>query len=1528
MKKIILLWVTVFLVMTLDTEIVLAQRQLEKLDHGTLAIKVSSGVYVNWRIPGTEWHGISYNLYRDGTKLNSSPITGASNYLDESGNLNSTYYVRPIVKEIEQAADDTVRVWANSYFDIPVRDLEGNYELNDASVGDLDGDGNYEIIVKRIPFDISLESVFMPLIEAYRMDGTFLWAIDLGPNQINTTQINFAVYDLDGDGRSEVAIKTSEGTIDGTGVKIGDVNGDGITNYRSTATDANIIDGPEFLSVYEGKTGKELVRTDYIGRDPLTQWGEPGLGTYPLAHRASSTMMAIVYIDGKTPSLVICRGIYYRTKMVAFNFRDGSLSELWKFDNAECPPEYRGQGNHNLSVADVDQDGRDEIIYGSMTIDHDGKGLYGTGLGHGDALHVTDINPDRQGLEVWQAHETSTGGTYRDARTGEIMQQYVANRDMGRACAGDITAEYRGLEMWGATECPLYSATGENIGLSPWPVNFMIWWDGDLLREFLDHNWQGNDLGAGIGTISKYDGTQAGVNLLTANGTYTNNYTKGNPCLSADILGDWREEVIWRTTDNKNMRIYTTTIPTDYRIYTLMHDPQYRIAIAWQNNSYNQPPHPGFYLADGMDSVPPPPMTKAKLLWNTGNTWDTGVSANWLINGTSSVFQNGDDVLFDISGANSAPIVINEVLTPSAVTVWSPGDYTFSGTGMLSGKTGLLKSGSGKLTLNNENDFTGYTSIWEGSLVVNGSLLNSTVNVKRFAKIGGKGILGKGLTGENSGELIVGDDGIADTLKVSGFLKELGNVTNHFDLSGDSSGISRKNDILLVDGDLDFSGENIFQINRIEDSLQAGNYTLIKYSGSFSGKTSDIKIKGIPGVPYILMDSLHSIILKIRGVRSPAQLTWKGFENNIWNLAKNMNWLNAGFPDWFVANDEVLFDNSGAYRSDIELVGTLPVNKIHVNAGINYSFNGTGTIGGSGSLVKEGEGKLIINNVNDYTGATVINQGTLEIRELKNGGYPSAVGASGSSPENLVIDGGTLSISGSETTTDRGITMGPSGGTLSITNQSIGTRFNGQITGFGKLIKEGYGLLTLGSSNNYSGGTNISKGTIKLGTEEATIHGLGSGPVTISNATLSMLDNRSSYTDNCDWDIIVPPSANAYLNLDSRCSLTGTLTGSGTLNLYIPYIRSELLGDWSGFEGKIDATAYRDGGTFIVGNTKGFPKASLMLRDNVTAIFRKTSNVTIEIGELSGTSLSKLGAGGEGNSTITWRIGGKNTNAVFAGIICNEQFKNSGAKAAIIKTGSGTWKLTNDNTYTGNTVIEDGTLLVNNLTGSGTGTGQLTVNAGATLGGTGSVSGTVTILPSAVLSPGDNNIGTFTVNNSLTFSASSYLAFDLNSGNKTSDLLKVKGNLKLDGYLYITNYGPGDFKPGDSFKIFDAALCSGQFQDIIPSSPGKGLKWDTTELASTGYLNIALETDVLQLSSDPGIRVFPNPVNDSLHIEFGKLYNTIEFQIESLDGKKIKMAGLKSESRTTIDVSNLKSGTYILKIKLDGNSFTWMIIKI
>ncbi|WP_426451162.1 rhamnogalacturonan lyase [Paenibacillus sp. S-38] len=708
--------------------------QLEYLDRGLVAASTSQGVFLSWRLRAGEvtgasasgLTGASFNVYRDGKKVAS--VTDSTNHLDAAGSASSRYEVAAVVNGREVDRSDAVSPWAQAYFDLKLnKPADGvtpvgeayTYSANDMSVGDVDGDGQYEFFVKWDPSnskDVSqVGYTGQTYIDCYRFDGTLLYRIDLGVNiRAGAHYTDFMVYDFDGDGKAEVMFKTAPGTqvhkYDSQGtvtsstyitmpredLKAGYRNTDdyrlskqgyyehvvdmfmnwhkheevvagnwpatleecfgipkkydyplsradaqSLTDYfmdvyapsRSArnnlrAFEGFILSGPEYLSVFNGATGDELQTIPYKpGRgDDGLMWGDYAMGRIEPGNRVDRFLAGVAYLDGKKPYAVLARGYYTRSTLISYSWDGKQLKEHWNVDSGWVPmtnpfndgphgrdgrdPVYgtlTTQGAHTLSAADVDGDGAQEIVYGSATIDNDGKLLYSSmdvmpegsavpgttaRLGHGDALHVTDIDPDHPGQEIFMVHE---GGTYapygyalKDAKTGKVIYGGYTGKDTGRGMVGDVDPSRRGLETWAVG---LWTAQGEKIDTTAPGTNMNIKWAADMTTQIVN---------GAIEATPSIDDWKRG-RLLTAEGTRTNNYTKGNPGLVADIFGDWREELLVRTADSSAIRIYLSTEVTNRKLYTLMHDPQYRVEVARQNTGYNQPAYTSFYFASDTD---------------------------------------------------------------------------------------------------------------------------------------------------------------------------------------------------------------------------------------------------------------------------------------------------------------------------------------------------------------------------------------------------------------------------------------------------------------------------------------------------------------------------------------------------------------------------------------------------------------------------------------------------------------------------------------------------------------------------------------------------------------------------------------------------------------------------------------------------------------------------------------------------------------------------------------------------------------
>ncbi len=587
-----------------------ANKQIERLNRGAVAIASGNGVFVSWRQLATDAAGTTFNVYRDGIKITATPLN-ALNFSDSVGNAGNQYAVRAVVSGVEQAASQfgAGATWAQPYRSIPVQAPAGGttpdgvaytYELNDGSPADLDGDGTYEIVVKWQPTNAKDNSqsgyTGNTYLDAYQLDGTRLWRINLGKNiRAGAHYTTFLAYDFDGDGKAEVMAKTADGTVDGQGTTIGSASAD----YRSSA--GYILTGPEFLTVFNGQTGAAMKTVNYLpARGTVSSWGDS------YGNRVDRFLGGVANLDGARPSAVFSRGYYTRAVIAAWDWRNGNLTSRWVFDTDAAGSAARGQGAHWFATGDADGDGKDDIVYGAATIGSNGQLLYATGLGHGDALHFGKFDPNRSGQQIYMVHESpgsygANGSGMHDAATGALLWGASgSNTDVGRGVCFDIDPNHAGAECW-ASRGGLRTVTGTQLSTSaPGSMNFGVWWDGDLLRE---------PLGSTI--VQKWNPATSSMNNLLDLGAYggaTNNGTKATPVLTADLFGDWREEIVVRNSSNTALLVFSTAIPTSTRITTLMHNPQYRSQVAGQNAGYNQPPHPSFYLGNGATSFPQEPV--------------------------------------------------------------------------------------------------------------------------------------------------------------------------------------------------------------------------------------------------------------------------------------------------------------------------------------------------------------------------------------------------------------------------------------------------------------------------------------------------------------------------------------------------------------------------------------------------------------------------------------------------------------------------------------------------------------------------------------------------------------------------------------------------------------------------------------------------------------------------------------------------------------------------------------------------------
>ena len=1233
-----------------------AQRKTDVLDRGLVAIKTTEGVYCSWRILAEEYYDVTYNLYRDGVKI--AEGLSVSNYTDAAGADGSKYTVKAVVRGAEQEASKEVTPWAQKYLEITPDHgaLTSTYVPNDACCADVDGDGELEILLK---FDnLSEIQASYPkegyngeysIVEVYKLNGKKLWWLDFGPNMgdFQNNEQNIVAYDWDEDGKAEAVIRAADGTTihlaDGTTQVIGDAT----KNYRSATgggTNWFMHEGAEYLVYMNGETGKPyqvmeypLKRLEDGETDLNAAWGD-GYG-----HRSTKHFFGAPVLDGRKASIFLARGIYTRHKMIALDVNTATheLTVRWRWNNNTPGSPWYGQGYHNYSVADVDWDGRDEICFGSMVIDDNGHGLSTTGLGHGDAHHVGDFNPYIHGQEFFACNEDRPGNNYRDATTSKIYYRYEAGDDDGRAMMGNFTDDFPGCQGISSRDPNLISS----VINGPLPVakpsdvtqNFRIYWDGDLCDETQDYSSGKNT------AIAIYKYGKGKIETLT--GSLTNNDTKGTPCYQGDLFGDWREEIIARTADNK-IRIYTTTMPTEWRIPTLWHDHQYRQAMVWQMCGYNQPPHVSYFLGEveGITQAPPAlTMTGRKEIANGGNftTTDNAV-----------ITCEPNDMTVSVSDGASPYIFFDN--TPSWVQGHDSNDnidytyYTHTLTGgAFAGDMRLVKQGDGILVLPNVVEkYTGRTEVWGGTLRFNGTLENSSLWLNRHTALESDGGQFKGgITADYNATIAIGTTEKAGNVTVSDLTLGFGSRVV-FDVFADSTTDQLKVTKLHI-GKKDWQNGPQYDAPVIQivthnadgtTTLAAGSYELMTV-GEVEGDVSDIIIEGIAGQKYSLTNDGGKLSLNVAALRDPADVVWDGGTDGIWDLANAENFVLDGNKDFFVSGDNVTF-NDAATNTAINIVGEVkPASVTFDNSEKNFTVDGEGSIIGDGSLTKKGSGSVTINNVNKYTGGTTIEDGKLIVGSLANSDG-AEFGALGGVDNTIMLNGGTLAVS-QTMVTSQPVSIGDGNGMVEVAAGKQLT-LNAAISGSKKeLTKAGNGTLVANGAPSY-GTLVVNAGVVQAGERNA-VHTYPS-KIVLNDGTLKDPNDIYSYSTN-NANVEVPEGSTATWTLDSRCDYKGKLTGSGQLTVNVTSVRCNMQGDWSQFEGILKFQNTKTGSyepSLQWNNSYGLGKATV-----IGNFFNDGKDVTI------GTLTDKSFISGGGKTTVKHialdirKIKGTITNSYF-----------------------------------------------------------------------------------------------------------------------------------------------------------------------------------------------------------------------------------------------------------------------------------------
>ncbi len=1470
-----------------------AQRIRQQLGRAVVASTTTAGtdVLVSWRKLAQEPENCTYNLYKrakgttDYTKVNATPIDNTNYSTNRSAiPYDSELAVTMVANGVESEKSAPYlfkeQAWNNLFFDINFETsilAPNNYRCKYAYPMDLDGDGEYDAILADRHYNGTVAAdpgctTTTQKLQAYRLDGTHLWTMDLGPNtSINEGQNDKVLpFDINCDGKGEVILKSTYGTRfwdaeNNTWGKYAnfsetaDTDGDGITDYRSHATRVP----PYYISILDGETGKELYcselkyaeindGSDQYGRNKRANYMNDNEG---LEYAFLTGKFAICYFDGIHPSLAVqCynrdtnKSHHYYLCHWTFDWQNGTPSN-WHHDLTWA---FRRDGSgaaefHQCRVADADGDGLDELFEGGYSWNPSKGQIAKPYIGHGDRFDVSDIDPDRPGMEVFAIQQSNLlGQVIYAAESGEHLQEWFLSGigDVGRGRCMDINPDYKGYEVH-STMANIYSCKGEVVSTSREDqVCEGIWWDGDLLREMI-FSPGGSYYGTNM-VIKEYGGDRL-IQPSKESGWQVSGIDGDRPAFVGDMMGDWREEIILAKQGNDHslgLVGYATSTPTEYSFYTLLDDPAYSLDCLLRG--YYQSPNTSFYLGHDMSYPPLPPVMTADNRWKSGTSWSTTSATNAFTSFDEKTLRsgaNGESFIFDISGDNSQTINIEGTIQPSCVYIMNPKghDYTFGGTGTLAGNMELWKSMQGTTTFNTNLAHTGNTIVSEGTLVVNGKIV-STLDLRAKGSFGGVAtitgdVLFEGGLNYEGCRLIPGND--SEPYGVMTFEKSLTIPGGVYIVCKAASSQASK---IMVNGDLTFQNENTFTIVKKEDVLAEGNYVIAECTGTLTCNVDAIQARGLDGVNYDFKVEGKQLLLVIHGSRSPLTgVEWTGNETNVWNYKDNNFQVGTGVTP-FVVGDQVVFNDNSANR-------VITIDEQMASGGTTFDFStgtytlsGEGGIGGEGTLIKRGTGELKMNTTNSYTGATIIEDGTLTITELTNGGTEGPLGASTAAEGNLQLAGGTLKINALNMATDHIVTLTDTS-TINVVKSNAAISLTGKVTGTGYLIKDGAGQLnfTYGGTNPFAG-IIVKKGKIAQGAWNVTFGKAGS-PMVLAGGTVQMLDqNGSSTRPVLNHKITVEDGTKNTIIGSSRGAINGSFHGTGQVTIQTIYVRSDVGANFANFEGKLIAQG--NAGNFRLMDAVTDMKKTKLVINAGTAVGHYSSNgsteraITTSIGELSSTATDCT----LGHSQDSYNVGYLNTNASYRGML---------KAKTITKVGTGIWTLTNE-ASTSSIIVSAGTLQPNNSITSTTltpfTTGTVTVKSGAAVSGRGTIP-TTTIQKGGCLKAGYNSgIGTLRGTGTVTLNEGSTMVLKLgttSTGIKNNDVFRFEGKTihKGDTILIVVDESRM-VEAGEEVIVFEGDGAREGTYVLKTESPGQTIVWDDSALLSEGVLKVASVTGI------------------------------------------------------------------------------------